>query len=61
MRTKTYELTEMEVLALKMSTMEYYHQTKHIDSKSPIITAMYKALESLKDQFANDYSAWFKD
>jgi len=58
MKTKRYELTEIEVLALKMATDDYYHRTKHIQTRSPIVLNMYNALKSLKDQFNDDYRLW---
>ena len=55
MKTKTYEFTEIEVMALKEATCEYYHATKHLKPKSPIAVKMFKALEGLKEQFNDDY------
>ena len=58
MKTKRYELTESEVLALKMATEEYWHYMKKIDSKSPVVINMKNNLETLKDQFNDDYRLW---
>jgi len=58
MKTKTYEFTQDEVLALRNATCEYYHQTKKLKPNSPIAIRMYKCLKALKEQFGDDYRLW---
>ena len=58
MKTKRYDLTESEVLALKMACVEYWHEMKNIDTKSPVIKKMKSSLYALKIQFSNDYANW---
>ena len=58
MKTKTYELTEIEVFALKMATEEYYHQIKNRTPISPLIKRMFATVKVLKDQFKDDYRLW---
>ena len=56
MKTKHYEFTQIELLALKEACIEYYQTTKHLKPNSSIAIRMFKALETLKDQFKNDYN-----
>ena len=54
-KTKKYEFTKDEILALREACTEYYHQTKNLKSKSPIAIRMYAVLKALKEQFNDDY------
>ena len=58
MKTKRYEFTEIEVLALKEATTEFYHFMKQIKAGSPIVMNMKAALCALKNQFHDDYRLW---
>ena len=58
MKTKRYELTQIEVMALREATIEYYHTIKQSKPNSPIALAMKDALYALKNQFSDDYRLW---
>ena len=58
MKTKTYTFTEIEVMALKEATKEYYFQRRNLKPISPVVQKMQAALLTLKDQFDDDFRLW---
>ena len=56
MKTKHYEFTEIEILVIRESLTEYWHNTlKRSLANSPITKNMQNACKALKDQFIQDY------
>ena len=62
MKTKQYELTMTEVLAIRDALTEYWHSTsKRILSQGksgPLATITHKAVGALKSQFDDDARLW---
>lgn len=58
MKTKTYVLTEIEILVIREALDRYYFDfiKNRRSSVSPIMEKMQKAVKPLLDQFKNDYS-----
>ena len=58
MRTKHYQFTATELLALRDACAEHWQAVKHLKPVSPIIQDARRALVALKEQFAQDYAVW---
>lgn len=56
LKTKHYELTEIEILAIREALDTQWYQIKDKDMISPIFKDMKKATLILLDQFKQDYS-----
>ena len=54
MRTKTYVLTENEIMVIRDALIELYQERKALKMNSPIAIEQFKTLIALKDQFKDN-------
>lgn len=54
MKTKRYEFTQVEMLAIRDALIEEHQRLKKVNPNSPIFIQKKRAVEALKDQFKAD-------